>query len=371
MLRIEKRLAPASSKTAIAGAAALAVIAALLVCAVLFALQGANPLQAYASLFSGGFGDWRGIGYTLNKAAPLALIALGTIVAWRCGFAYLGFEGCFVIGAAAATAVALAVVPDRWLAGVPFAVFLPICIAAAMLAGALWAASTGWLRARFGGSEVLMSLMGNYIALLLVQYLVSGPMRAPGGLPQSARIPQETWLPLVIEGTRAHAGIGLALLAALLVWVLLRKTPLGYEMVVAGLNPLAARNSGIAVGRRVLQASLLAGALAALAGLVQVLGVQYRLLDGMSGGIGFIGIVVALLARLHPLWVLPVALLYGGMSVGADSMQRATGVPTSITFILQALTVLFVLASPWLLRYRVVWQSPRAAAGRPLGERNG
>ena len=354
-LRIERRLAPLASRSAVALAALVTVALALLLCAGLFAAHGVRPTTAYATLLGEAFASTRGLGYALVQATPLALIALGTIVAWRTGFGYLGFEGCFVVGAAACTAVALQAREGGALAGLPLAAMLPLTMLASMGAGALWAGAVGWLRARHGGSEVLMSLMTNYIALLLVQYLVAGPLRAPGGLPQSARLPRETWLPLLVEGSRAHAGLFLALAAALAVWLLLRKLPLGYEMVVAGLSPRAARYGGIPVGRRLLQAAMLAGALGALAGLVQVLGVQYRLMDGMSGGIGFVGIVVALLARLHPLWVLPVALLYGGMGVGADAMQRATGTPSSITFILQALVVLLVLASPVLLRWRVVW----------------
>lgn len=359
-LHIERRVGPPPGCGAVTAAALAAVGLALLLCAGLFALRGVSPLEAYASLLQFAFTTERGIGYSIVRATPLVLVALGTIVAWRTGFGYLGFEGCFAVGAIATTAVALSSWAPQPAGGWPFGLFLPLCMAACFTAGAAWAGAVGWLRARFGGSEVLMSLMTNYLALLAVQYVVSGPMRAPGDLPQSARLPTETWLPLIGETARVHAGVFVALLAALLVWGLLRKTPAGYEMVVAGLNPRTARYGGIAVGRRLLQAAALAGGLGALAGGVQVLGVQHRLMDGMTGGVGFTGIVVALLARLHPLWVLPVALLYGGMGVGADAMQRATGVPTSIVFILQALIVLLVLASPVLLRYRLRW--------RPAGE---
>lgn len=366
--RLERRIEPLRSAGAVTLAALGAVALALLVSAALFASQGVDPLQAYGVLLSEAFASSRGLGYSLVQATPLALIALGTIVAWRTGFGYLGFEGCFVVGAAACTALAMQALPGQALQHLPALPLVLLLMAASMAAGAAWAGLVGWLRARHGGSEVLMSLMTNYIALLLVQYLVSGPLRAPGGLPQSPRLPTQAWLPLLAEGSRAHAGVFIALVAAVLVWVLMRKTPAGYEMVVAGLSPRAARYGGIAVGRRLLQAAMLAGALGGLAGLVQVLGVQYRLMDGMSGGIGFIGIVVALLARLHPLWVLPVALLYGGLSVGADAMQRSTGTPSSIVFILQALLVLLVLASPVALRYRLRRAGPAAVASAVAAE---
>lgn len=367
-LAIERRLEPLQSRFAVTSAAVGAVLLALVVCAALFAMVGVNPLEAYASLMAEAFATERGIGYTVVRATPLILIALGTIVAWRTGFGYLGFEGCFVVGAAACTAIALHGNPGGVLEDWPRLPMLLLCGAASAAAGAAWAGLVGWLRIRWGGSEVLMSLMTNYIALLLVQYLVSGPLRAPGGLPQSARLPENSWLPLLMEGSRAHAGIFIALASAALVWLLLRTTPLGYEMVLSGLSPRAARYGGIAVGRRQLQAAMLAGALGALAGLAQVLGVQYRLMDGMSGGIGFIGIVVALLARLNPAGVVPVALLYGGLSVGADAMQRATGTPSSITFILQALIVLLVLASPVVLRWRVVWRGRASREGGTLAQ---
>ena len=164
----------------------------------------------------------------------------------------------------------------------------------------------------------------------------------------------------ILPHTRAHAGILLAIVATALVWMLLRTLPLGYELIVTGLNPMAARYAGIHVRSRIVLAALMAGGLGALAGLVEVLGVQHRLMDGISGGVGFVGIIVALLARLNPLAVLPAALLYGGMGVGADAMQRRANIPASITYILQSLIVLLVLASSLLRTYRFNFAALRA-----------
>jgi simple sugar transport system permease protein len=328
---------------------ALAVLLAMAAVSLLFFLYGVEPLPAYAALFHEPFATMRGFGYTLVHTAPLMLVALGTIVSWRSGFGYLGFEGCFVVGAAATTWLALFTHP------LPTVVFLVLALGLSFTAGAVWAALVALIRARFGGNEVLISLMTNYVALLMVQYLVSGPMRAPGGVPETALLPRATWLPFILPGTRAHAGILLALLAALLVWVLLRKTPLGYELIVSGLSPSAARYAGIHVGRRLVLAAFMAGGLGALAGTVEVLGQQHRLMDGISGGAGFTGIIVALLAKLNPLAVIPAAALYGGMTVGANAMQRRAGIPSSITFILESLIVLMVLASDFFRRYRVRW----------------
>ena len=319
----------------------------MLITSLLFTLYKANPFQAYVALFHEPFASWRGFGYTLVRTAPLTLIALGTIVSWRSGFGYLGFEGCFVIGAAEATSwLALNTALSSW-------AFLPLVLLLSFAAGAAWAGVVALIRAQFGGNEVLISLMMNYVAILIVQYLVSGPMRAPGGVPETALLPRATWLPFILPGTRAHAGILLALLATLLVWVLLRKSRVGYELIVSGLSPSAARFGGINVGGHLVFAALGAGGFGAWAGMVEVLGEQHRLMDGISGGVGFTGIIVALLAKLTPLAVIPAAVLYGGMTVGANAMQRRAGIPSSITFILQSLIVLMVLASDIFRRYRV------------------
>jgi simple sugar transport system permease protein len=341
---IQRRPTPNNSPLFLTAATLLAIAAALAVAALLFADSGANPLTAYIALLHEPFFTLRGFGYALVRATPLTLIALGTIVAWRSGFTYLGFEGCFVLGAASTAWLALST-------HLPPSLFFPAALLLSFATGAAWAGLTGLLRARFGGNEVLISLMSNYVAILIVKYLVSGPMRAPGSLPETDQLPHPTWLPFILPGTRAHAGILIAISAAAVVWLLLKKLPLGFELVVTGLNPSAARYAGIHVRSRILISALISGGLGALAGLTELLGAQHRLMDGISGGVGFTGVIVALLARLNPLAVLPTALLYGGMTVGADAMQRRAGIPSSITFILQSLIVLFILASTLLRHY--------------------
>ena len=349
----ERRLVPADSPAAIMATTSAAFLAAMLAAAFLFVSYDASPFQAYYALFHEPFATLRGFGYSLVRGSPLALIALGTIVSWRSGFSYLGFEGCFVVGAAAAGWVALLTAQGAAIGPIPFILFLPLAILAAYLAGGAWAGIVGLVRAKLGGNEVLISLMSNYVAIFILQYLVSGPLRAPGSLPESRLFPKGSWLPFILPGTRAHAGILIAIAAAGIVWVLLKKMPLGYEFIVTGFSPSAARYAGIDVGRRLLLASFFAGGLGGVAGLTEALGSQHRLMDGISGGVGFVGIVVALLARLNPLAVIPTALLYGGMSVGADAMQRRASIPSSITFILQSLAVLLVLAFDVLRYYKI------------------
>ena len=359
--RLRKRLVPGESPALIVITTLSAVLLALVVGGLLFLPFKASPLQAYQSMLQLSLGDLKGIGFTLVRATPLIFIALGTIVAWRAGFFYLGFEGALLIGAA--TTVWLALATAVWQPmDLALRLFLwALIFLASFAAGGLWAAVVGVMRGRFGGNEVIVSLMTNYVAVLVVSYLVSGPLRAPGDLPQTPRIPQEMILPFIIPGTRAHAGILVALLAALAVWFLLRKTPLGYEMIVAGLSPRAARYGGINVPLRQVTAAFLAGGLAAWAGLVTVLGVQFRLLDGISEGTGFVGIVAALLGKLHPAGAVVASILYAAMGVGADAMQRRAGLPSSVIFVVQSLIVLFLLASDLLRYYRVEF-------GRPSGK---
>jgi general nucleoside transport system permease protein len=236
----ERRLTPSDSPIAVFATTAVAFLTAMLITAFLFLSYGASPFQAYFALFHEPFGTLRGFGYSLVRTSPLALIALGTIVSWRSGFSYLGFEGCFVIGASATAWLALLTAPGAHIGPIPFFLFLPLAILFGFVAAGLWAGLVGFVRARLGGNEVLISLMSNYVAIFILQYLVSGPMRAPGSLPETRILPRATWLPFILPGTRAHAGILIAIAAAALVWMLLEKMPLGYELIVTGFNAAAA-----------------------------------------------------------------------------------------------------------------------------------
>lgn len=362
--RLQKRPVPATTPKAVAISTAIALALAFGLSGLLFLPYGASPLTAYADLFGEAFGSLRGFGQSLVQATPLILIAQATVVIWRAGLGYIGFEGCFLVGAAATAYVALGGTPGDLPIVLPPILFWPVAFTACFLAGAIWTALVGVMRIWLGGNDVLVSLMMNYLAALLVQYLVSGPMRAPGDLPQTPRLPVETWLPSSLPLGRAHAGLVIAIVASILVWSVLRFTPLGFEIIVSGLNPRAARYGGIPVTRRQTGAMLAGGGLAALAGFCAVLGVQHRLMDGLSGGVGFLGIVVALLARLNPLAVVPTAILYGGLQVGGNAMQRQSGLPTSAVMILESLIVLLILAGDALRHYRVVW--PTRPAMRKL-----
>jgi general nucleoside transport system permease protein len=342
-----------------AGAAAVAVALG----GAMFLFFGANPFAAYLALISNAFFDLRGFGYTLVQATPLILVSLGTIVAWRSGFIYLGFDGAMVVAAAASTAVALAASPGGSLNGAP----APLVIALALLfgasAGALWSTMVAMLQVRAGGNAVLLALMTNYLAILLVQFLVSGPMRAIGDQPQTALIDRAFWLPIAIEGTRAHVGILIALALAALVFVMMEKTAVGFELIAAGLNPRAARYGGVNVGRRILQAAIMAGGLAGLAGAIDILGVHHRLLDGLSQGTGFIGIVAALLGRMTVVGSVAASFLYSGLTVGAEVTQRHTGLPSAVIQVVQALIVLCLLGAEILRTHRLALVRPHQSRG--------
>lgn len=361
-LRLQRRLAPAGSARAIALANGAAILLALLIGGLLFLPFHVDPLSAYADLAGEAFFGRRGFGVTLVQAAPLILVGLGTVFAWRSGFAYLGFQGCLLAGAVAATLVALQALPDGLLTPLPPPVLWLLAAAAGFAAGAAWSLLVGFMRARLGGAEVLVSLMMNYVAALAVQYLVTGPLRAPGDLPQTLLLPRTAWLPVILPDTRANAGILLALAAALLVALVLHGSVAGYELIVAGLSPAAARFGGIDVPRRILLAAAMCGGLAGLAGPVEVLGNQHRLLDGVGEGLGFVGIVAALLGKLTVSGTVVASVLYGGLTVGGNAMQRHTGLPSSVVLVIEALIVLLVFASDLFLRYRLVWLGRPAPA---------
>jgi simple sugar transport system permease protein len=340
-----------------------AVIVGMILGGLLFIPFEATPLEGYRSLIGNAFFSLRGFGYTLVTATPLMLVGFGTIVAWRCGFIYLGFEGCLLIGAMGGTMIGLQALETGILAGWPPILVTGIALAWGAMFGAFWAAIVGELKVRFGGNEVLIALMMNFLAIFLVQYLVSGPWRVEGGLPQTERLPRELWLPYILKGTRLHAGVLIALAMGVVIYVLMNKTRAGFEMIASGLNMKAARYGGILVGLRQRQAALIAGGLAGLGGAITIYGVHHRLLDGLSDGTGFLGIVTALLGRLTVPGAAIASVLYGGLSVGGDAMQRQTGLPSSIVLVIQAGIVLLLLASEILRTHRVVLEKPSVSKG--------
>ncbi|HEX9291596.1 MAG TPA: ABC transporter permease [Anaeromyxobacteraceae bacterium] len=325
----------------VAIAAAAAVGAGALV---LFAI-GASPWATYATIVTGPLQDLFGATEILVRAVPLTLVALGIAISFRSGILNIGAEGQIMMGVLAASAVALG------LPGLPRIVLLPLCLAAGAAGGALWGGIAGVLRARLEVNEILSTVMLNYIAAQVYTFLLRGPLIDPNelmtgsGTPQSMRLPKAAWLDRLVPGTRLHAGLVVALVLAVVVWLLLWRTTLGFRMRAAGSASKAARYAGIHVERSLVVAMLFAGGFAGLAGAVEVLGVHHRAIEGISSGYGFAGIVVALFGALHPAGIVPAAAFFGLLLVGADMTQRSAGVPANMILVLQGVIILAIVSA--------------------------
>jgi simple sugar transport system permease protein len=330
----------------------LAVLAALLIGAVVMALLHVNPIQAYLELIGGAFGSVSGLTQSIVKATPLLLVGLGIVIAFRANVINIGGEGQIILGALAGTWFSLTF--RDW----PGWLLIPATMLSGFLAGGLWGFIPGILKARLGVNEILSTVMMNAIALQLMNFLLRGPLMDPvelaGGsfLAQSERLPENVWLPRLIPQTQLHTGAIVAILLAVVVYIFLWRTTIGYRIRAVGLNPDAARYAGIRVPVYQSLALTLAGGFAGLAGVIEVIGVQHRLLEGITSGYGFSGIVAALFGGLHPLGAIPASFLFGSLLVGADKMQRAVQVPSALIDTLLGLIVLFVVGSGLLARRR-------------------
>jgi simple sugar transport system permease protein len=326
-----------------------AALAALVVGAVILLFLDVNPIEAYKALFEGAFGSPNALAETIVKATPLLLVAIGICISFRGDVINIGGEGQMIVGALLATWVGLS------LTGLYGWFVILLAMMAGFLGGAFWGGIPGYLKAYFNVNEILSTVMMNAIAVQLMNFLLRGPMIDPSQaelaskIPQTARLLEFFRLPRLVP-TRLHLGALIAVILAILVYILLWRTTLGYRIRAVGQNPHAARYAGINVQRFIVLALLLSGAFAGLAGTNQVFGVNYRMItdgssSGFTGGAGFNGIVVALFGQLHPLWSIPASVLFGGLLVGANSMQRAVQVPSAFVTVLNGLVVIFVVSS--------------------------
>jgi general nucleoside transport system permease protein len=344
----------------------LAVLLALLAGAVMLLLLGVNPLEAYAAMISGVFGSVSGLTQALVKATPLLLVGLGICIAFRASVINIGGEGQIILGALMGTWFSLTF--NNW----PGWLLIPVTIFMGFIAGAAWGFIPGILKARFQVNEILSTVMLNAIALQLMNLLIRGPLIDPAGitagtyLAQSARLPVQVWLPRLVPQTLLHTGLLIAIVLAFVVYIFLWRTTLGYRIRAVGLNPDASRYAGVSVPLYQALSLTLAGGFAGLAGVIEVIGVQHRLLEGITSGYGFTGIVAALFGGLHPLGLIPASVLFGGLLVGADKMQRAVQVPSALITAILGLIVLFVVGSAYLSRRwaarRMIAESKREMA---------
>src|SRR5512136_1656086 len=344
----------------------LAVLFALVVGAVILLLLGVNPIEAYAAMITGAFGTTQGITQSIAKATPLLLVGLGICIAFRASVINIGAEGQIILGALAATWFSLAFRPS-----LPDALLVIGTLLAGFLAGAFWGFIPGILKARFGVNEILSTVMLNVVAAQVLLAMLKGPLMDTTGvtagtyLPQSEQLPEAVWLAKLVPQTLLHTGAIFAVVLAFVVYIFLWRTTIGYRIRAVGLNPEASRYAGIRVPVYQALALTLAGGFAGLAGVVEVIGVQHRLLDGITSGYGFSGIVAALFGGLHPLGTIPASYLFGSLLVGADKMQRAMQVPSSLIQVLLGLVVLFVVGSQYYARRRAANRASRTVTATP------
>jgi simple sugar transport system permease protein len=328
---------------------ALAIGATFVVAALLAMIAGGNPFAVFGLIVKGAFGSKFAILETLNSATPLIFTGLAIAVAFRAKLWNIGAEAQLYAGAV------ITVVLGTGALSLPAPLMLALCGLAAMLAGALILLGPALLKTRLGVDEVVTTLLLNFIFLLFISYLLEGPLKDPMGMgwPKSARLTPEARLPRIVEGLRLHWGFALALIAAVTVWVINTRTTLGYEMRAVGQNAEAAAFAGIPVTKVILKTALLSGGLAGLAGFSEVSGLKGSLTLDLSPGFGYTGIVVAMLALLHPLGVVVAALFVAAIFVGADSMSRAAGVPSYLADIMLASALLFMVLAILLTKFRV------------------
>jgi simple sugar transport system permease protein len=363
----------------------VAVVAALIIGAIVLVLLEKSPLEAYQVLITGAFTNKNGMADTLVKTIPLLLVGLGIVIAFRANVINIGAEGQLIVGALLTTYLALELGE-----ALPGYVVMLIGLVAGSLIGALWAAVPGLLKARLGVNEILSTIMMNQIAIQVGFFLLRGPMIDPAELeagtniPHSARLARSVDLPrftdiaqwlgftetandleltgfraelygLLVEPTRLHIGLLIAVLMAIVVYIFLWRTTIGYRIRAVGLNPNASRYAGMNVSHTIVLSMSLSGALAGLAGAVEILGLHHRMFEplAVSAGYGFSGIVVALFGKLHPLGAIPSSILFGALLVGGDKMQRAVQVPQVFVTAMLGLIVLFVVSSE-------IWSRRRA-----------
>jgi len=331
-----------------------AIVVALILGGIIIALVGGNPFLSYIHIARASFGDVGVLSDTIVKATPIILAALACSIAFRMKLWNIGAEGQFIMGAFGASAVVLApILPaetSRWL-------FIPVMAMAGMAAGAVWGFIPGYLKAKFNVNEIISTLMMNYIAVAWINFWIFG-VWSEGGFQMSPKFPEAAWLPRLSEyakampffrGLTTHGGLILGVLAAVVLWFIVYRSRWGYEIRLIGDNPHAAKYAGISITRNTIWVMMLSGALAGLGGMSEVSGVVHRLQTApIAAGYGFTGIIVAWLAKLNPLAIILVSILFGALILAGREIQ-----PSGIPKMIQGIILVCLIASDFLLRYRV------------------
>jgi simple sugar transport system permease protein len=324
----------------------LAIFTALVIGGLIILATGASVVSAYTGLFAGALGSPQAIANTLVEATPYILAGLAVALGFKCGVFNIGVEGQIIMGSLFSAVAGYAIV------GVPGIVHAPLALLCGMIGGALWGAIPGFLRARTGAHEVITTIMLNYVAIRLVDYLIKGPLRdTTSTAPRTPFVQESARLPYLFGADyRLHFGFIIALVMAFVIWWLLNKTTIGFEIRTVGANPDAAQYAGMSVTRNIVLAMSLSGALAGLAGAVTILGLEHNYKAAFTGGYGFDSIAIALLAGSNPIGIIPAAIFWGALRNGAGLMQLQSGISINLINIVQALVIVFI-AAPQIVRW--------------------
>ncbi len=332
-----------------------ALLATLVLCGGLVMLAGADVFEAYGALFQGALGSRFNLIETIVKASPLVFTGLAVAVAFRAKFWNIGAEGQLLAGAMAAAFIGAREFLPAWS-------LVPAMILGGALAGAAAATVPAVLKVRFRVDDVVATLMLNFVIFYAMMALLDGPWKDPlSGYPDSPDIRMDAEYPMLLEATRLHLGVLLAAVGAVLTWLLMTRTTLGFAIRAVGENPRAAAHGGIPIGRVVLLTACVSGGLAGLAGVGEVAGLHFQVMAGLSPGYGYTGIVIAMLARLNPLGVVPAALFFAAIATGAENMSRQTGVPVFLADVIQGTSLICMVAALLFTNYRL--RVRRAVAG--------
>jgi ABC-type uncharacterized transport system permease subunit len=359
MLRLEPRPEPSRAMSIASPLVALAIT--VVIGTLLFALLGKDPLRGLAVFFVEPVKSLYALSELAMKATPLLIIALGLAVCFRSNVWNIGAEGQFIVGAIAASGIAMLAGKDtgHW-------IFVPVLVAS-VLGGMFWAGIVALLRDRFNASEILVSLMLVYVAEQVLNYFVYGPWKDPNGynFPQTITFLKSTQVPRLFAGSRVNIGAVGALLAVGAFWVLLFRTYAGFQLQVGGLAPAAARYAGFSSRKALWTALLISGGMAGLAGGLEVAGPLGQLTPHVPAGYGFAAIIVAFVGRLHPVGIVFSAILMSMFYIGGELAQSRLGLPQSLTGVFQGLLLFTLLACDTLIAYRIRWKPSRGAASPP------
>ncbi|MGD9907977.1 sugar ABC transporter permease [Mesotoga sp. HF07.pep.5.2.highcov] len=330
----------------------VSVLIALLIASIIIIMIGKNPVTAYAIMLDGAFGSQEAIADTIMKMTPLILTGLAVGFGFRAGVFNIGAEGQMTMGALIGAVVAMNI------GGIPSIIAIPLSILAGMLAGAFWASIAGFLKAFTGAHEVISTIMLNWIASNLASYMVTGPLAVGSGTPKSPEIAEASKLPVIlkVQATELSIGIFIAVAVAIIMYILIEKTTTGYKLKAVGFNPHAAEYGGISIRKSIILTMAISGALAGMAGIVDLIGVPpHRFVGELTGGRGFDGITIALIGRNNPIGIIFAALLIAALRTGSNAMQIRAQIPNDIVSIIQGI-VIFLVAAERIVSTLISWK---------------